>query len=79
MTKEQILEALAPLYQAASDERLQLMESYIQASDTDNRKLARALCRDIDNNAGFMGGIAAAAYALGITTVELTLSAITKS
>lgn len=75
MTKEQILTALAPLYQDAIDKNNSISVLYVQAVETENDREARAMSRKLSKSFGFLDGLSAAAKALGVTTEELIIAA----
>ena len=75
MNKEQIIEALVPLYNDAYDDYVRLSELSIQLLNEDEDRAYRAIARKVSQKSNFLDGIKASAEALGITTAELLSAA----
>lgn len=75
LTKEQIIAALVPLYNAAYDEYYRLTDLSIQLLNEDEDRAYRVIARKATQKCHFMDGVRAAAEALGITENEFTSAA----
>ncbi len=76
MTKEEILSALAPLYQAGYDEYFNLTELSIQLLHEDEDRAYKVIARRAVNKSHFLDGLKAAAEALGVPTGDLISAAL---
>lgn len=74
-TREQILEVLAPLYQAAYDEYFSLTELSTQLLHEEEDRAYTVIARRAVNKSHFMDGIQTAAEALGIEPPDLRTAA----
>lgn len=75
MTKEQILAALAPLYQAGYDEYASLSALSTQLLHEDEDRAYKVIARRAVNKSHFLDGMRTAAEALGIPMEELIAAA----
>lgn len=70
MSKEQIIAALVPLYNAAYDEYYRLTDLSIQLLNEDEDRAYRVIARKAAQKSHFMDGLKAAAEALGIPMAD---------
>ena len=75
MTKEQILAALAPLYQAGYDEYASLTDLSVKLLQEDEDRAYKVIARRAVNKSHFLDGMRTAAEALGIPMEELVAAA----
>lgn len=75
MNKEQIIAALAQVYNAAYDEYFRLTELSAQLIREEEEQAHLVIARKATQKSHFMDGVKAAAEALGITETELVKAA----